>query len=96
MADSDAPPLLTPETFDHLDGYLVNLASVATQEKITLAQLIESNATLTTNVAALTMSIASLTAAYTLLANKPRSAPSPVPPLTTQCTNHCQFEANGY
>ena len=96
MVDPNALPLLTPETFDPLIGYLDNLASVATKEKITLAQLIESNATLTTNVAALTMSIASLTTAYALLTDKSESTPSLTPPLTMQHTNLCNFEINGY
>ena len=59
---------LGPDTFARLDGYLDNLAAAATNEKSTLAQLIENNATLTANVSSLTASVASLTAAYTLLA----------------------------
>ena len=54
-------------TYDKLDGYLDNLANAAAHKKLTLAQLVESNAALTANNATLTTSLATLTAAYTLL-----------------------------
>ncbi len=55
------------DTFDKLDGYLDNLANAATQEKSTLAHLVDTNATLTANIATLTTSFSALTTAYTLL-----------------------------
>ena len=59
---------ISPDTFARLDRYLDNLAAAATNERTTLTQLIENNATLTANIATLTASVASLTAAYTILA----------------------------
>jgi hypothetical protein len=59
---------ISPDTFTRLDGYLDNLAAAATNERSTLAQLIENNAMLTSNITTLTTSVASLTAAYTILA----------------------------
>ncbi len=61
-------PTISPDTFARLDRYLDNLAAAATNERTTLTQLIENNATLTANIATLTASVASLTAAYTILA----------------------------
>jgi hypothetical protein len=60
-ATSDNTTNDTAFSFDKLDHYLDNLANAATTEKTTLAQLIESNSTLTT-------SLATLSAAYKLLA----------------------------
>lgn len=69
---------ISPETFTRLDGYLDNLAAAATTERSTLAQLIETNATLTANIATLTTSVASLTAAYSILAaNKQSTTQTP-------------------
>ena len=59
--------LLSPGTIDRLDGYLDNLASAATSERSTLAQLIECNASLTKSYEALAV-------AYTALAKKPAPA----------------------
>lgn len=66
---------VTADTYNRLDDYLDNLANAAAHEKSTLAQLVESNATLTANNAALTASLAALSAAYTHLQNKSGSAP---------------------
>jgi hypothetical protein len=69
---------ISPDTFTRLDGYLDNLAAAATTERSTLAQLIETNATLTANIATLTTSVASLTAAYAILAaNKQSTTQTP-------------------
>ncbi len=68
---------ISPDTFTRLDGYLDNLAAAATTERSTLAQLIETNATLTANIATLTTSVASLTAAYTILANTKNNNQTP-------------------
>jgi hypothetical protein len=68
---------IPPDTFTRLDGYLDNLAAAATTERSTLAQLIETNATLTANIATLTTSVASLTAAYTILANAKNTNQTP-------------------
>jgi hypothetical protein len=70
-------PTLTANTFTRLDEYLDNLAAAATNERTTLAQLIENNATLTTSIATLTASVASLTAAYTILAAAKDNQPAP-------------------
>ena len=67
-------------TYDKLDSYLLdNLANAAAHEKLTLAQLVESNAMLTANNATLTTSLAALTAAYTLLAGNAPNKPGLVP-----------------
>ena len=61
-------PTISQDTFARLDGYLDNLAAATTNQRTTLTQLVENNATLTANIATLTASVASLTAAYTILA----------------------------
>ena len=73
----DGSSTISPDTFTRLDGYLDNLATAATTERSTLAQLIETNAMLTTNIATLTTSVASLTAAYTILAAATNTSQTP-------------------
>ena len=68
----DTEPL-TDVTLARLDGYLDNLAAVAMNERSSLQQLIDANATLTALVA-------SLTAAYTLLAAGLGKQPTPAAP----------------
>jgi hypothetical protein len=70
-------PTLSADTFTRLDGYLNNHAAAATNERTTLAQLIENNATLTTSIATLTASVASLTTAYTILSAAKDNQPAP-------------------
>ena len=90
----DPTNLLSPDLLNHLDGYLDNLANAAMQDKTTLAQLVETNAKLTVNVTALTASLASLTAAYTLLANKQAAAPSDTGTRTAR--HNTRYEQGGY
>jgi hypothetical protein len=71
----DTEPLMDT-TLARLDGYLDNLAAAATNERSTLQQLIDANATLTA-------SVASLTAAYTLLAAGVGKQPTPAVPTAT-------------
>lgn len=91
-----------PATYDKLDGYLDNLANAATHERSTLAQLVESNATLTANNAALTASLAAISAAYTLLAGTASSNPGTTPATSgrgpRRRTNNSEqkFAPNGY
>ena len=77
-----------------MDGYLNNLANAATQEKTTLAQLIENNTSLTSTVASLTAGLASLTTAYTLLANGPPPAASAAKNAPRSASS--KFEPCGY
>lgn len=78
---------IEPKTFACQNGYLDNLAAVATSEKTTLAQLIETNATLTANVTSLTASVASLMAAYAILATGKTSTTTPKAANTQQPCN---------
>jgi hypothetical protein len=91
-----AEPTITPDTFAQLDGYLNNLAAAATNEKSTLAQLVENNASLTASVAALTASVTSLTAAYTLLSNAKPPAATNAPTNPAQKRTKAKLDPNGY
>jgi hypothetical protein len=91
-----ADATITPDTFAQLDGYLNNLAAAATNEKTTLAQLVENNASLTASVAALTASVASLTSAYTLLNNAKPPAATNAPPAPAQKRTKTKLDPNGY
>jgi hypothetical protein len=53
---------IQPDTLDCLDGYLDNLAAAATNDCMTLLQLIDNNAALVASVATLTSSLATLSA----------------------------------
>lgn len=92
--------LVTPDTFERLDGYLNNLANAATQERTTLTQLVENNASLTASVATLTASVAALTAAYTLLSKGHAPAVMTAPVASgsarTRPPRLQQFAVNGY
>ena len=94
-AQLDPNNLLTPDAFTRLDGYLDNLANAATQEKTTLAQLIDNNASLTSTVTSLTTALASLTTAYTLLANGPPPAASAAK-TASRSASSSKFEPGGY
>ncbi len=80
-------------TFDKLDTYLDNLAATATTDKTTFQQLLDNNASLTTNIAALTASLASLSTAYSLLASTPRPTANPTPTSACQPT---RLDPTGY
>ena len=64
------PTTIPQDTYDKLDGYLNNIAAAATNDGKLLERMVESNTCLASYVTSLTASVASLTAAYTLLANK--------------------------
>ena len=89
----DTEPL-TDATLARLDGYLDNLAAAATNERTTLQQLIDANATLTA-------SVASLTAAYTLLAAAVGKQPTTTGPAATSAAGRKKkqrtpLDPNGY
>ena len=76
--------------------YLYNLAAAATNDHTTLLQLVDSNTTLTANVATLTSSLAALAAAYTILASgTPAPVPAAAPPAARPNRNR-NLAPNGY
>ena len=81
---------------DHLNGYLDNLATDATNDRTTLSQLIDSNASLVTSVAMLTSSLAALSAMCTILAAG-NHAPAPAAtPTAARPPRNCNLAPNGY
>ncbi len=92
--DTSAIP---PTTLAHLDGYLDNLAAAATTDRSSLAQLIDSNAALTANLATFASSLASLTAAFTLLsASKPTPTPTAPTASAARPQRNRNLSPNGY
>ena len=95
------PDPITDATIARLDGYLDNLAAAATTKHMTMQQLIETNATLTSNVATITANLTALTIAYTLLAlalgsNTPAPSTTNTPTVSTLSRWHKTLDPNGY
>ncbi len=94
FSGAHAASMLPPKgMLDCFDGYLDNLANVASQEKLTFAQLVANNTSLTNSFEA-------LAAAYASLAGRPAPAVA-VTPMSTgtqppRTTRPVNYATNGY
>ena len=86
--DASADP-----TFVKLNMFLDNLLAATTSNHSTLQQLMDTNASLSAKVAALTASLASLTPAYTILVSS--KCPNTTPLASTSC-QPIQLDLNSY